>query len=48
MTIQDVAIHLGVSWDVIRDMQKRYLSVHPRLKDLKHIAIDEISIGKGH
>ena len=27
MTIQDVAEHLGVSWDVIKDIQKRYLSV---------------------
>jgi transposase len=51
MTIQDVAIHLGVSWDVIKDMQKRYLAghySHPRLKDLQLIAIDEISIGRGH
>jgi len=51
MTIQDVAIHLGISWDVIKDMQKRYLASHyshPRLKDLHLIAIDEISIGRGH
>jgi len=51
MTIQDVARHLGVSWDVVKDIQKRYLSKHysrPRLKDLKLIAIDEISIGRGH
>ena len=25
MTIKDVAMHLGVSWDVIKDIQKRYL-----------------------
>jgi transposase len=51
MTIQDVAKHLGVSWDVVKDIQKRYLSkhyAHPRLKDLNLIAIDEISIGRGH
>ena len=51
MTIQDVARHLGVSWDVVKEIQKRYLSKHysrPRLKDLKLIAIDEISIGRGH
>ena len=50
MTIQDVAHHLGVSWDVIKDIQKRYLLRHfarPRLKDLRQIAIDEISIGRG-
>lgn len=51
MTIQDVAGHLGVSWDVVKDIQKRYLSqryAKIRLKDLKRIAIDEISIGRGH
>ncbi len=26
MTIQDVAKHLSVSWDVIKDIQKRYLT----------------------
>jgi transposase len=51
MTIQDVANHLGVSWDVVKDIQKRDLKQRfsrPRLKDLRQIAIDEISIGKGH
>ncbi len=51
MTIQDVANHLGISWDVIKEIQKRYLQKHfarPRLKGLKQIAIDEITIGKGH
>ena len=51
MTIQDVALHLGVSWDVIKDIQKRNLTKRfsrPKLKYLKQIAIDEISIGKGH
>ena len=51
MTIQDVARHLGVSWGVIKDIQKRNLFKRfrrPRLKNLKRIAIDEISIGKGH
>jgi transposase len=50
MTILDVANHLGVSWDTIKDIQKRYLSKkykYPRLKNITHIAIDEISIGKG-
>ncbi|MDL1969035.1 MAG: transposase [Deltaproteobacteria bacterium] len=51
MTILDVAKHLGVSWDVVKDIQKRYLSrkyKRLRLKHVTHIAIDEISIGKGH
>lgn len=49
-TIQDVAQHLGVSWDVIKDIQKRHLKrryERPRLKDLRLIAIDEIATGKG-
>ncbi len=50
-TVQDVARHLQVSWDIVRDIQKRHLVRRyskPRLKDLRHIAIDEISVGKGH
>ena len=51
MTILDVAKHLGVSWGTIKEIQKRYLSrkyKHPRLKNITRIAIDEISIGRGH
>ena len=50
MTIKDVARHLDVSWDLIKDIQKRNLARRfrrPKLKHLKQIAIDEISIGKG-
>jgi transposase len=51
MTIRDVAKHLDVGWDMIKDIQKRDLSrryAKPKLKHLRHIAIDEISIAKGH
>jgi transposase len=51
MTILDVARHLGVSWDIIKDIQKRDLSrryAKPKLKHLRQIAIDEISVAKGH
>jgi transposase len=51
MTIKDVAEHLGVSWDVVKGIQKRYLRkrfAKPKLKRLRQIAIDEISTGKGH
>ena len=51
MTIQDVAVHLGVGWDLIKDIQKRDLSrryAKPKLKHLQYIAIDEIAIAKGH
>jgi transposase len=50
MTIQDVAKHLGVSWDLVKEIQKDYLNQHfrkPRLKELKFLAIDEISVGHG-
>jgi transposase len=49
MTIKAVADHLGVSWDVIKDIQKRDLRrrfSRPRLADLQQIAIDEIYLGK--
>ena len=51
MTIQDVAKHLDVSWDVIKDIQKRDLTRRfskPKLKHLRRIAIDEIAVAKGH
>lgn len=51
MTIQDVARHLGISWDVIKQMQKRDLRRRfgrPRLSHLRRIAIDEIAVRKGH
>jgi transposase len=51
MTILDVAKHLQVSWGTIKDIQKRYLKRryrNPSLKHIERIAIDEISIGKGH
>jgi transposase len=50
MTIQDVALHLAVSWDTIKDIHKRFLGRHfgkPKLKKLHLLAIDEISIGRG-
>ncbi len=51
MTISDVARHLRVSWDTIKEMQKNDLTkryTKPKLKKIDRIAIDEISIGKGH
>lgn len=51
MTIKDVAWHLGISWDVIKDIQKADLKRRfdrPKLKHLRQIAIDEISTAKGH
>lgn len=50
MTIQDVADHLGVGWDLVKEIQKSDLKhrfSRPKLKHLRQIAIDEISIAKG-
>ncbi len=51
MTILDVAEHLHVSWDTVKDIQARGLQRRfgkPKLHKLKQIAIDEIAVGKGH
>lgn len=51
MTIKAAAAHLGIGWDAVKEIQKRRLQVRFRklkLKHLKHLAIDEISIGHGH
>jgi len=51
MTIKDVALYLKTSWDIVKDIQKRNLKKkfgRPNLKGLKYIAIDEISVRKGH
>ena len=51
MTIKDVAEHLNVGWDVIKDIQKRHLLkdyAQPVLKHLRILAFDEIAVAKGH
>jgi transposase len=51
MTIQDVSRTVGLSWDIVKSIQKEYLQKHygkPDLKGLQMIAIDEIAIAKGH
>jgi transposase len=50
MTIQDVADHLQVGWDTIKEIQAKNLLRRfskPKLHKLKQIAIDEINVGKG-
>jgi transposase len=49
MTIKGVARHLQISWDTVKEIQKRHLQQHyasPKLKHLKEIAIDEIYVGR--
>jgi transposase len=51
MTIQDVARHVSLGWDVVKDIQKRYLQRHyarPPVKQLRRIGIDEICVGRGY
>jgi transposase len=51
MTIKDVANHLGLSWDTVKDIHKNYLKhkfSHIDIKDVKHIGIDEFAVRKGH
>ena len=51
MTLSDVARWLGISWATVKEIHKRYLDEkygEPSLKRLTNLAIDEISIGKGH
>jgi transposase len=50
-TIQAAAVHLNVSWDVVKDIQKRYYKRKfgkPELRHLRWLSIDEICIGSGH
>ena len=51
MTIQDVAEHLQLGWDTVKEIVAKNLQRRfgkPKLRNLKQIAIDEINIGKGH
>ena len=50
-TIQDVANNLGISWDIVKEIQKEHLQLYygrPDIKYVKHIAIDEFAVKKGH
>lgn len=50
-TIKDAAEHLGVSWDTIKDIQKDWLwrkFKKVKLKNIRLIGIDEVSVGRGH
>jgi len=51
MTIKDVAHHLGIGWDTVKDIQKRHLTAEYAtipVRKLRQIAIDEIAIASGH
>ena len=51
MTVQDIAKHLRMSWNTIKEIDKEYLERHfnkPSLKDVRYLAIDEFAVSKGH
>jgi transposase len=50
-TIKDIAKFLQISWDIVKDIQKRYLKrhyTHPNLQGVRYIGIDEFAVAKGH
>ena len=51
MTLKDVALLLGIGWDCVKDILKRNLAQRferPKLNKVRYLAIDEISVKKGH
>src|SRR5262249_25429195 len=51
MTILDVAHHLDVGWDLIKDIQKPDLArryAKPKLKHLRAIPMAQIAVASGH
>lgn len=51
MTVSEVARHLGLNWKTVKDIDKYYLEHdygQPDLNGLRILAVDEISVRKGH
>jgi transposase len=51
MTVTDVARHFQLDWKTVKDIDKQYLEAHygqPDLNGFRILAVDEISIRKGH
>mgnify|MGYP001813343525 FL=1 len=51
MTVSEVARHLGLNWKTVKAIDKYYLERQygqPYLDDLQILAVDEISIKRGH
>ncbi len=51
MTVSEVAQHIGIDWKTVKNIDKLYLERdygQPNLKGLRILAVDEISIRKGH
>jgi transposase len=51
MTVTEVAKHLGLDWKTVKNIDKFYLEGQygqPNLDGLRILAVDEISVKKGH
>ena len=51
MTVTEVAKHLGLDWKTVKNIDKFYLEAQygqPSLDGLRILAVDEISVKKGH
>lgn len=51
MTLKDVSLFLHIGWDCVKDILKRNLArrfSRPKLRHVRYLAIDEISVRKGH
>lgn len=51
MTVSEVSQHLGIDWKTVKNIDKFYLETdygQPDLKGLRILAVDEISVRKGH
>ena len=51
MTIEDVSYNIGMSWNTIKNIEKKHLQTHysnPDLSNLQRIGIDEFSVAKSH
>jgi len=50
-TVEDVARHLGMSWDTIKEIHLRELKrkyKRRKLKQLRYLGVDEIAVRRGH
>ena len=50
-TIEDVADHLNMSWDTVKDIHKWALKKKfkkKKLKNLEYLGVDELAVRKGH
>lgn len=51
LTIQSISHYLDINWNIVKDIIKSHLKIKyqfPKLKGVKHIAIDEFAVRKGH